>query len=153
MDWRSIVVLAHVLAAFWYVTGYVGTNLCTEMARRSTSDDDCRAALMLSDRFDVWANRTGGTAVGLTGLLALWVFGYSLTAPWILASIILLAVVVFGGIFYWGRFGGQVGQAAKAGDWPGVRRALSAPRIQIYGRLENLVVLVIIGLMVLKPGS
>jgi hypothetical protein len=50
MDWRPIVVLAHVLAAFWWFAGYVGTNFCTEIARRSTTDDECRAALAISDR-------------------------------------------------------------------------------------------------------
>jgi len=152
MDWRPIVVLAHVLAAFWWFAGYVGTNFCTEIARRSTTDDDCRAALAISDRIDVLANRTGGMAVGLTGLLALLVFGYSLTTPWVLAAIVLFAFVVFGGIFFWGRFGGHVASAGKAGDWPGVRRALSAPRILVYSRVENIVVVVIIGLMVLRPG-
>ena len=152
MDWRPIVVLAHVLAAFWFVAGYVGTNLCTEMARRSTTDDDCRSAILVSGRLDRWANRTGGTAVGLTGLLLLVVYGHALTTPWVFASIVLFALVVFGGIFFWGRFGGQVAAAAKAGDWPGVRRALSAPRILVYSRAENVVVVVIIGLMVLRPG-
>jgi uncharacterized membrane protein len=153
MDWRSVVVLAHVLAAFWWFAGYVGTNVCTELARRSTSDEDCRVALAISDRIDVLANRTGGSAAGLTGLLALFVFGYPMTTPWLLASIVLFAFVVFGGIFFWGRFGSQVGAAAKAGDWPGVRRALSQPRIQAYGRLENGAAVAIIALMVLKPGS
>jgi hypothetical protein len=152
MDWRSIVILAHILAAFWYVAGYVGTNLCTEMARRSTTDDDCRAALMVSDRLDLWANRRGGTAVGLTGLLALWVFGYSLTTPWILATIVLFAGVVIFGIFFWERLAAGVGEAAKAHDWASVRRELSAPRVFVTGRVENLVVIVIITLMVLRPG-
>ena len=71
MDWLAVVILAHVLSAFWWIAGYVGTNVCTEMARRSTTDEDCRAALRVSDRLDVLANRTGGTAVGVTGLLAL----------------------------------------------------------------------------------
>ena len=153
MDWRPIVVLAHVLAAFWWFAGYVGTNVCTELARRSTSDEDCRVALAISDRIDVLANRTGGTAAGLTGLLAMVVFGYPITTPWVLAAIVLFAFVVFGGIFFWGRFGGQVGEAAKAGDWSGVRRALSEPRIQAYGRIENLAAVAIIALMVLRPGS
>src|SRR5262245_39410620 len=152
MDWRSVVVLAHVLAAFWWFAGYAGTNLCTEIARRSTNDDDCRVALRLSNRFDVLANRTGGTAVGLTGLLALWVFGYGLTTFWVAASIILFAVVVFGGIFFWERFGGQIDAAATAKDWPGVRQALSEPRIQAFSRIENVLVLAIIVLMVLRPG-
>ena len=152
MDWRALVVLAHVFAAFWWFAGYAGTNLCTEIARRSTTDDDCRAALAISDRIDVVANRTGGMAVGLTGLLAVLVFGYSLTTPWVLAAIVLFAFVVFGGIFFWGRFGGQVGAAAKAGDWPRRPKALSAPRILVYSRVENVLVVVIIALMVLRPG-
>ena len=152
MDWRAIVVLAHVLAAFWWFAGYAGTNLCTEMARLSTTDDDCRAALHLSNRLDVLANRTGGMAVGLTGILSLLVFGYSLTTFWVWASTILFAGVIFGGIFFWGRFGGQVNAAADAADWAAVRRALSEPRIQVFSRAENVVVLVIIVLMVLRPG-
>src|SRR5262245_37799510 len=104
MDWRSVVVLAHVLAAFWWFAGYAGTNRCTEIARRSTTDDQCRIALQLSNRFDIVGNRPGGTAVGLTGLLTLLVFGYGLTTFWVAASIILFAVVVFGGILFWGRF-------------------------------------------------
>ena len=151
MDWLAVVILAHVLSAFWWIAGYVGTNVCTEMARRSTTDEDCRAALRVSDRLDVLANRTGGTAVGLTGLLALFLSVYSLTTPWVLASIVLFAIVVFGGIFYWSRFGTNVGEAASAGDWPGVRRALSEPRIVVYGRLENVAVVAIIALMVLRP--
>src|SRR5262245_24728074 len=151
MDWRPIVVLAHVLAAFWWIAGYVATTICTESARRSATDDECRGALRISDRLDVLANRTGGTAVGLTGILALVVFGYALTTPWVLASIVLFALVVFGGIFYWGRFGQAVGQAAAAGDWPGVRHALNEPRIVVYARLENVAVVVIIALMVLRP--
>jgi hypothetical protein len=152
MDWRSIVILAHVLAAFWWFAGYFGTNVCTEIARRSTSDDELRAALSISDRLDIVGNRYGGTAVGLTGLLALFVFGYSLTTPWAFASILLFAFVVVGGISFWARFGGQVAAAAKAGDWPAVRAALNAPRILVYSRIENLVVVAIIGLMVLRPG-
>ena len=152
MDWRALVLLAHVLAAFWWFAGYAGTNLCTEIARRSTSDDECRTALQLSNRFDVIANRVGGMAVGLTGILALLVFGYSLTTFWVAASIILFAVVIFGGIFFWGRFGGTIDAAAAAGDWPGVRGALSERRIQVFSRSENVLVLVIIVLMVLRPG-
>src|SRR5262245_16331656 len=135
MDWRALALLAHVLAAFWFAAGYVGTNLCTEMARRSTSDDDCRAAVLVSGRLGRWANRTGGTAVALTGLALIPIFGHPLTTSWVVISIVLFAVVVFGGIFFWERFGGAVEAASAAGDWAGVRRALNEPRIIAYGRL------------------
>jgi len=151
MDWRIVVVLAHVLAAFWYIAGYVGTNLCTEIARRSTSDEECRSALFVSGRLDRWANRRGGTAVGLTGLLLVIVSGRTFTTPWILASTILFAGVVFAGIFVWHRFGAGVEEAVAANDWEGVRRALNAPRTIAYGRIENLAVLAIVVLMVLGP--
>jgi uncharacterized membrane protein len=151
MDWRALVVLAHVLAAFWWFAGYAGTNLCTELARRSTSDDDCRAALLVSNRLDVWANRSGGTAVGVTGLLAVVVFGYTLTTPWILASIVLFAAVVIGGAVFWARYGVRIDAGVAAGDWSAVRRALTEPRIVAVSRLENVAVLAIIVLMVLRP--
>ena len=152
MDWRSVLVLAHVLAAFWFVAGYVGTNLCTEMARRSTTDDDCRSAVLVSGRLDRWANRTGGTVVGITGLLLPLLYGPGLTTPWVLTSIALFAVVVFGGALFWERFGAEVESASVAGDWTRVRNALNQPRIIAYGRLENVAVVVIIVLMVLQPG-
>ena len=152
MDWRSVLVLAHVLAAFWFVAGYVGTNLCTEMARRSTTDDDCRSAIVVSGRLDRWANRTGGMLVAITGLLVLALYGPGLTTPWIFISIVLFAAVIFGGIFFWERFGDDVESALAAGDWAGVRTAVNQPRIIAYGRLENLAVLVIIVLMVVQPG-
>ena len=152
MDWRSVLVLAHVLAAFWFVAGYVGTNLCTEMARRSTTDDDCRSAVLVSGRLDRWANRTGGTLVGITGLLLPLLYGPGLTTPWVLTSIALFAVVVFGGALFWERFGAEVESASAAGDWTRVRNAVNQPRIIVYGRLENVAVVVIIVLMVLQPG-
>jgi uncharacterized membrane protein len=151
MDWRSVLVLAHVLAAFWFVAGYAGTNLCTEMARRSTTDDDCRSAVLVSGRLDRWANRTGGTLVGITGLLLPVLYGPGLTTPWVLASIVLFAMVVLGGALFWERFGANVESASAAGDWAGVRAALNSPRIVAYGRLENLAVVAVIVLMVLQP--
>jgi uncharacterized membrane protein len=152
MDWRALVILAHVLSSFWYAAGYLGTNLCTEIARRSTTDDDCRAALLVSNRIDVLANRTGGTAVGLTGLVAVWVSGYSLATPWVLASFVLFAGIVIFGIFFWERVAAGVDAAARAGDWAAVRHELSAPRVFLTGRVENLVFLAIVTLMVLRPG-
>jgi hypothetical protein len=152
MDWRAVAVMAHVLAAFWWIAGYVGTNLCTEIARRSTTDDECRSALLISNRIDRSLNQMGGTFAGLTGLVALVVFGYSVTTPWVALSIALFALVVVGGAVFWRRFGMGIDAAVAAGDWETVRRRLRAPRIVGYSRVENLFVLAIIALMVLRPG-
>ena len=151
MDWRGLVLLAHVVAAFWWIAGYVGTNVCTEIARRSTSDEECRSALLVSNRFDRALNQVGGTLAGLTGLVALAVFGYSLTTPWVAVSIILFAAVVVGGIVFWGRFGRGVDAAVAAGEWETVRRELRQRRVVGVSRLENVAVLAIVALMVLRP--
>ena len=151
MDWRAVAVLVHVLAAFWFVAGYVATNVCTEIARRSASDEECRAALALSGRFDRWLNAPGGSAVAISGLLTLWVYGLPLTTPWVLASAILLVGVIGLGIGYWRRFGQAVGSAVSASDWPGVRRLLNEPRVVLVSRLENVAVLAILVLMILRP--
>ena len=153
MDWRAVALLAHVLAAFWWIAGYVGTNLCTEIARRSTTDEECRSALLISNRLDRSLNQIGGTFAGLTGLLALVVFGYSLTTPWIAASIILFLLVVIGGAVFWRRFGLGIDAAVAAADWDTVRHRLRDPTIIGFSRLENVVVLAIIALMVLRPGA
>jgi uncharacterized membrane protein len=133
------------------VAGYVGTNLCTELARRARSDQECRSALLVSGRFDRWLNARGGTAVVLSGIVALWMFGYSVTTPWTLVSVTLMAGVVGLGIFYWSRFGRRVESASKADDWDGVRQLLTEPRIVLLSRVENAAVLAIVVLMVLRP--
>jgi uncharacterized membrane protein len=151
MDLRAIAVLAHVLAAFWFVAGYIGTNVCTELARRARSDQERRSALLISGRFDRWLNAPGGTAVAVSGIVALWVFGYSVRTPWVLLSATLMAGVVGLGIFYWSRFGQRVESAIEADDWAGVRRLLTEPRIVLLSRAENAAVLAIVVLMVLRP--
>jgi uncharacterized membrane protein len=151
MDWRPVAVLIHVVAAFWYVAGYIGTNLCTELARQARTDDECRAALHFSGRFDRWLNAPGGMATALSGLLAVWVFGYALTTPWVALAVALFAGIVLLGIFYWGRFGRRVDSAVTAGDWATVRLLLVEPRIVLLSRLENVTILAIVVLMVLRP--
>jgi uncharacterized membrane protein len=152
MEWRALAVLAHVLAAFWFVAGYVGTNLCTELARRARSDEERRSALLISGRLDRWLNAPGGTAVALSGIVTLWVFGYALTTLWVVLSAALMAGVVGLGIFYWSRLGRHLESAVQADDWAGVRRLLTEPRIVLLSRAENAAVLAIVVLMVLRPG-
>jgi uncharacterized membrane protein len=152
VDWRALAIVAHVLAAFWFVAGYVGTNVLTEIARRAPSHQARVAALGLSDQFDRWLYQRGGTAVLLTGLLSWWVFGYPLTTPWILASIALVIGIALLTGFYWRSYGLRVNAAIAAGDPSATEAVLTEPRAVLFSRLENLAVLAIIVLMVLRPG-
>ena len=152
MDWRALALVAHVLAAFWFVAGYVGTNVLTEIARRANTHEERVAALGLSDRFDQWLYQRGGTAVLLTGVLAWWVFGYPLTTPWIVASIALVVGIALVTGFYWRRYGMRVNEALAAGDAAAAAAILTDPTAVLLSRLENLAVAGIIVLMVLRPG-
>lgn len=152
MDWRSVAVVAHVLAAFWFVAGYVGTNALTEMARRSATHEARVAALGLSDQFDRWLYQRGGTAVLLTGAYAWLVFGYPLTTPWIIASLALIVGIALLTGFYWRGYGQRVNEAIASGDAAATHEILTDPRAVFLSRLENLAVISIIVLMVLRPG-
>ena len=152
MDWRAVAIVAHVLGAFWFVAGYVGTNVLTEIARRATTHDARVAALALSDKFDRWLYQRGGTAVLLTGALAWWVFGYPLTTPWIVASIALIVGIALVTGLYWRGYGQRVNEAISAGDAAATGAILTDPKAVLLSRLENLAVLAIIVLMVLRPG-
>jgi uncharacterized membrane protein len=148
---KPILLLLHVLAAFGYVAGYVATNVLTELARRTDDPAFRRSALQFSTRFDRLLNAPGGAIVGLTGVATALVFGYSLLTGWVLAAIILFVLVVATGIFFWGRVGRTIDRAAAAGDDAAVLRELRRPRNVAVSRMENLVLLAIIVLMVLRP--
>jgi uncharacterized membrane protein len=140
-----------VLAAFVFIAGYVGTNLLTELARRNPDPAFRRSALEFSTIFDRRLNVPGATVVGLTGLLAIWVSGYSFLAPWVVAAILLyLALPLLAGLI-WARLGRQIEQALAADDQRTVDQMLRDSRNVAVSRIENLIVLAIITLMVLRP--
>ena len=153
MDLARLVLLVHVLSALGYAAGYVGTNLLTEFARRTDDPSTRRSALAFSTRFDRLLNAPGGTVVSLSGLVAVWVRGYSFITPWIVAAIALWLVVMGLGIVYWARFGRRVEAALASGDESVVTQVLREPRSVLVSRFENLTVLVIVVLMVVRPGS
>ena len=96
-------------------------------------------------------NAPGGALVGITGIVAIFVFGYPLTTGWLLAAIVLYALITVTGIFFWSRVGRAIDRAAAAGDDEAVRRELRRPRNVAVSRLENLALLAVIALMVLRP--
>jgi len=123
----------------------------TEIARRTDDPAVRHEALRFSTRFDRLLNAPGGTLVGITGLAAALVFGYSLLSGWVLVAIVLFGLIVATGVLFWGRVGGRIDRAAAAGDDATVVRELRRPRNVIISRAENLVLLAIIVLMVLRP--
>ena len=101
--------------------------------------------------FDRRLNIPGATVVAPTGLLAVWAFGYSFLAPWVVATILLYLVLPLLGGLVWARVGRRIDQALAADDQMTVDAVLRDPRNVAVSRIENLVVLTIIALMVLRP--
>jgi uncharacterized membrane protein len=123
----------------------------TEFARRTDQSDLRRYALHFSGVLDR-LNVVGGSLAGITGAFAVFVFGYSPLTPWVLAAIVLYVVIVGTGIFFWGRIGRDVERALKAGDDARVNGLLLSPRNVAVSRVENVLFVMLIALMVLRPG-
>jgi hypothetical protein len=152
MTVAGVALLVHVLAAMAFVSGYVGTNVMTEVARRARTIDERRAALSASGMFDRMLNQRGGTAVILTAPIVVWAYGYPVTTPWLLISTVMfLAIPILGGLF-WARKGRRLDEALAHEDDAKASMLLNDPPTVLVARLENLLVLAIIALMVLRPG-
>lgn len=53
-------------------------------------------------------NVTGGTLAGITSIVAMFIFGYSLLTAWTLAAIVIYVVIVGTGILLWARVGREI---------------------------------------------
>jgi hypothetical protein len=148
---KALVLVAHVGSSFWFVIGFVAAGVLTELARRAATAEERRYLLGLSGRFDGWFQIPGGTFVGPTGLVAVFVLGHGWTEPWVLISIVLFAGVSFGGAVIWRRRSMRTRAALDAGDDAQVRAILADPRAVAQSWLERAAVAVIVVLMVLRP--
>ena len=79
-------------------------------------------------------------------------FGYPLTTPWIIASLVLIVGIALLTGFYWRGYGQRINAAIESGDIAATREILTDPRAVFLSRLENAAVVAIIILMVLRPG-
>jgi hypothetical protein len=93
MTVAGVALLLHVLAAMAFVSGYVGTNVMTEVARRARTLDERRAALSASGMFDRMLNQRGGTAVIVTAPIVVWAYGYPVTTPWLIISTVMFLAI------------------------------------------------------------
>ena len=146
-----LLALIHVGSAMLYITGYASTKFMTRIALQA--DSEARKHLLeLSGRFDFTFQIPFGTLVSLSGLALTWANGYSFTTPWVIASIVLYAAVVFIGAVIWRRRSARVRDAIEADDDARVVRLLTEPQARALGWLEFVLVVAVVTLMVLRPG-
>lgn len=108
-----------------------------------------RTVKTLDDRF---ANPAYGLLL-VTGLINVFIGGIPLTTRWILSGIALWLVLILGGAFvYTPTLRKQIAALESSGAESSAYRAL-AMRGRTVGMLLGLVVIVIVFLMVVKPGG
>jgi uncharacterized membrane protein len=146
----QLLALIHVGSALLYITGYASTKTLTRIALQ-TDPDARRHLLVLSGRFDFMFQIPFGSLVSLSGLALTWASGYSFTTPWVLASIVLYAGVVFIGAGIWRRRSALVRDALAADDDARVVRLLTEPFARALGWLELALIVAVVTLMVLRP--
>ena len=148
---RPVLALIHVGSALLYVTGFVSTKTLTQLAIAETNPSRRRIIFGIGDRFDFRFQILGGTLVGISGIPLAIANGYSLTQAWVLASIVLYAVVTFIGSVIWRRRSASVRDALEAGDDPRLMALLTEPRARLLSAIEVALVAVIVVLMVVRP--
>lgn len=147
---RAVLALVHVGSAMLYVTGYASTKLLTRIALGADAEAR-RHLLVLSGRFDGVFQIPFGTLVSLSGLALTWANGYAFTTPWVLASIVLYAAVVFIGAGIWRQRSALVRAALDADDDARVVALLTSPFARALGWVELSLIVAVVALMVLRP--
>jgi len=153
VDWA---VLLHVLTAFAFVAGLVGRDVAIAQARRSNDLASITTLLVVANRFDSIV-KVGSITVLVFGVVAMVVGDLSLADNgWLVASIALFAAVgllvptVFlprGKVFE-----RALADARRRGDVTSELTAAFRDRaVSLARNAELVIVVVIIGLMVLKP--
>ena len=148
----------HVLAAFCYVGAYVWFTAVIVAGRRS--DSPARAAALFGAVR--WGNvlaAIGGVGTIALGIwLAIYVDGYELWDGWILASLVLWAITAELGRregAEYNRAGALAAELRSQGATasPELNAALRTRTGLLYHVLGSIAVLVILWLMIYKPGT
>ncbi len=144
-----IVKYVHILAAIVAVGLNISYVVWIIRAQRDPAHTSfsLKGIKFLDDRI---ANPAYGLLL-LTGLLLVFLAGYSFTTLWIAAALILFAVLVVLAITqYTPTLRSQI-QLAEAGDTTSAEFSRLAKRGQIVGQVLAVIVLVILALMVFQP--
>jgi uncharacterized membrane protein len=144
-----IVKYIHILAAIVAVGFNISYVVWIIRARREPTHTAfaLKGIKFIDDRI---ANPAYGLLL-LTGLLMVFLGGYSFTALWIDVALVLYVVLIVLAVrFYTPSLRDQI-KLAEAGDTTSAAFTSLASRSQIVGQALGLIVLVILALMVFKP--
>jgi Predicted integral membrane protein (DUF2269) len=154
-----LIVLLHVLVAFWFVAGFLGRNLTLLGARSSADLAQVTTLTTLAVRFDQLMVIPGSAIVFVLGLLAAWAAGVPLGGSgswWVTVSIVLYVLVsaLVPAVFVPRRRvleTALVGAREQGVVTPGLHAAINDQVLWLARAVEVAVLAVIIALMVTKP--
>lgn len=149
-DW---LVLAHVLAAIVWVGGGIMQTVSSRRVRAVGTDAARRAFADIEE----WSGtRVFGPAAAIVlifGLLMVWQSdAWSFGQTWVWLSLVLAVAAMGVGAAFYGPEGARIGAitAERGPDDPEVKRRVA--RVAMVNRVEVAVMVVIVFLMVFKPG-
>ena len=140
----------HVVAAIFLLGGVIGGNILGEKARRAPDLERRRDVVALAAPFELMTTVAVPVTV-VSGLVTLWLFGYSVTDFWVLTTGAVIVVIVMIQVLFWNKVGPQVHDALGRGDDATALRLMRDPRAVRIGRLEVALGFVIVALMVFRP--
>ncbi len=163
MDLPIIIVLLHVLSAFWFVGGLVGRTVTWRHARAATVASTTLALLNASEDFDRLMVIPGSMMVLILGLGAAWLGGWPILgfltgndSNWLLVALVLyLSPIPFIPLYLAPRRKARNALIRRAGSENRISdelaKALNDRGVIVFRRVEMVIVLAVAVLMVTKP--
>lgn len=155
----ELLVLVHVVTAFWLVGGLIGRWVVLSRARAARDVDLVVELTELSGRFERWMVQPASFAVPVAGLLAAWSGDLPWTGEgnwWLLTSLLIFAsvglLVPFVFLPRGRRFEAALSTARQAGAVTPELTAAFGDALVSFARIYEVVAIaVVITLMVTKP--
>ncbi len=163
MNLYSILKLVHVLLAFWFLAGIIGRQMVRALARKSQDVHDFARLSEVAGRFESLMVIPGNFAVILAGIPLALVGGWPIlgflqggSSNWLLVTNVLLVLgLISVPVVYLPRgkaFDRALQSALVVGTFtPELQATLDDPVVKFAHWGENIGLLVIVALMVLKP--
>jgi uncharacterized membrane protein len=152
MDYR-VLLLVHILAGMAWVGGAIVLEATLFIARRSGDPAEVDRVMRSQAWADTWLALAAPVLVVTSGVAMVVVGGaWSFTQAWILFSIGLVVVYELVALTVGARLYRRIAEARESGALAGLAHART---MRAWGRLGGLLLallLVVVGLMVFKPG-
>ena len=146
----QVVLFIHVASAIVLVGGSVASNVLGGLARRA-GDLERRRTLVAAGAPFSRMTTIAVPVTTVTGLITLYLFGYSVTELWVLGTGAVILVLAAIQILYWNKVAPQIHEALNSGDDDTAVTLMRDPKGIAFGRLEVGLGFLIVALMVIRP--